>query len=228
MSREHRFGDRRELARALAARVADGLDAALSARPAASLAVPGGSTPLPWFEELRARRLPWERVWLTLTDERWVAAEDPRSNEALVRRALLVGGAAAARFVGLKTDHDTPEAGVACCERRLAEIPRPFDAVVLGMGTDGHVASLFPGGDGGGFATSALPRCVAVRPPGELEPRVSLTLSALVDSRHLVLLITGDDKWSLYRRALAQNAPLLPVHRLLERAGSRLEVYWAP
>lgn len=228
--RVQRFGDRRQLARELARSLAAGLAAAVAERGAATLVVSGGSTPKPLFAKLRRKILPWDRVSVTLADERWVAAVEAASNEGLVRRQLLVEEAAAARWVGLKNDAPTPEAGRDECERRLRRLPRPFEAVVLGMGADGHTASLFPAAAEleAGLDPDSGRLCLAVRPPAAPHPRISLTLAALLSSRRIVLHITGEEKWSVYRRALEPGpAEELPIRGVLRRAGG-VEVYWAP
>jgi len=111
----------------------------------------------------------------------------------------------------------------------LREVPRPFDAVVLGMGTDGHTASLFPSAaqTAGARADDAAATCVAVHPGGDLEPRISLTLAALVDCRRLYLHFTGEEKWRVYRDAIGGRESL-PVGEVMRRVGPRGAVYWAP
>jgi 6-phosphogluconolactonase len=230
VSTEHRFASREELAESLAATVAASLEEAIAERGIASLVVSGGTTPLPFFRALRVRPLPWQHVVVTLADDRWVPATHERSNEALVRRELLAEAAAAARFVALVSDRPTPEAGLLVAEQRIAEVPRPFDAVVLGMGTDGHTASLFPGAAGARAALHprSSARCAAIRPAGGLEPRISLTLAALIDSRRLFLHLTGEDKWRVYRASVTASARQLPVGALLRHARTAVAVHWAP
>ncbi len=228
---EHRFDDRTQLADELARSVAGDLAVAVAERGAASLVVSGGSTPRPLFERLSRAELPWNKVSVTLADERWVAADDEASNEALVRRLLVVEYAASARWVGLKNSAPTPEAGREACERRLREVPRPFDVVVLGMGGDGHTASLFPASAelAAGLDPRSRRACLAVHPPDAPHPRMSLTLAALLDSRRIVLHVTGDAKWTVYLRAL-ESGPVeeLPIRAILRGASNRLEVFWAP
>lgn len=239
MTNERHFDDREALAESLAAAVARSLEQAVTERGRASLVVSGGTTPLPFFAALRELELPWEVVTVTLADDRWVPADHPRSNEGLVRGELLVGPAAAARFVGLVHDHAahaTPEEGVAACEGALREVPRPFDVVVLGMGADGHTASLFPAAaetpaaladDAPGLGSPGRATCVAVNPGGELEPRISLTLPALVDCHRLYLHFTGEEKWRVYRDAIGGRESL-PIGEVMRRVGPRGAVYWAP
>jgi 6-phosphogluconolactonase len=141
----HRFPDCASLVRSLADEIAGWLGEAVAARGAASLVVPGGSTPGPLFDALAGKELLWSAITVTLNDERWVDPADPASNERLVRERLLTGCAAEAGFVGLKTAAATARDGLAEVEARLAAIARPFDVMLLGMGADSHTASLFPG-----------------------------------------------------------------------------------
>ncbi len=223
------FDDRDVLAAALADSVAGDLHDAAAERTAVSLVVSGGSTPRPFFEHLSRRPLAWDRVRITLADERWVPPDHEASNERLVRRHLLAGEAAVATLVGLKNAATTPEEGRDGCEQALVEVPRPFDVVVLGMGGDGHTASLFPGASelAAGLDPESRRSCLAVRPTAAPLPRMSLTLAALLDSRRLVLHVTGDDKWRVYAQALEPGPPEeLPIRALL--ATGRVQVWWAP
>lgn len=225
--REMLSDDRQSLAEALASSVADSLYATLTGRPRASLVVSGGSTPLPFFHHLRKLDLPWRQVDVTLADERWVDAENEASNERFVGRELLQELAASARFIGLKTPHASPEEG--CNEVSGAVSPlRPFDVVVLGMGGDGHTASLFPDDPliAGHLASEEL--CVAARPPSQPLPRLSLTPTALDGCQRLILHITGEQKREVYRRAKASGPPeQLPIRAFLQGPAD-IDVYWSP
>lgn len=217
------------LAAALAKSIATDLETAISERGAASLVVSGGSTPKPLFEQLSRHALAWDRVRVTLADERWVPADHEASNERLVRHHLLVAEAASAELISLKKPEPTPEAGRESCERALAAIPRPFDVVVLGMGGDGHTASLFPDAPelSAGLDRATHWTCLAVRPPAAPHPRMSLTLAAILDSRRLVLHVTGEQKRQVIERA-SELGPVeeLPIRAVL--ASGRVEVWWAP
>ena len=225
------------LAADLAESVADSLRRAVAKRGAASLAVSGGSTPLPFFRHLRRHKLPWNQVSVTLADERWVDTDHEDSNEALVRRELLVEEASGARFVPLKNDAPTPEKGEDACEKALAGLSWPLDVLILGMGGDGHTASLFPkvlkhshavrmGLD---LDTPAAKRCIAMHPAEAPHPRLSLTLKALLDCRRLILHITGEGKKKVYEKALA-GGPVddLPIRAILRQTRRPVEVHWAP
>lgn len=213
---------------ALSAQIGSALHAAIRARATASLLVPGGRTPVALFRELRRQRLDWSCVTIGLTDERWVPSEHADSNARLVRHELLVGAAAAAGFVPLHNAAPTAAQGAAQSWRMMQAMPRPFDVTVLGMGDDGHFASLFPGSPGVGVAldAGAAPGCVAMQAPVAPCDRLSLNLAALAQSRRLVLFITGQHKLELVE-STAGRAPL-PVDSLLSLCGPEPEVYWAP
>jgi 6-phosphogluconolactonase len=225
------FADSAALAATLAGDVVDRLQRALDAGREASLLVPGGRTPAQLFDRLATVPLRWARVHVGLTDERRVPRDDPASNERLVRERLLVGAAAAARFTGLADDAQDPDVAAAHAFAALAPLPRPFDAVVLGMGDDGHFASLFPGGDGLATALdpAAAPGCVAMRAPAAPHERLSLNLAALLASRFVALAVTGAAKRRVLDAAATPGPPTdLPVRALLAARQVPVTVYWAP
>lgn len=232
---EQFFDDRATMASALAEAVAENLRAAQRERSRATLAVPGGTTPRDFLRALRACSVDWSRISVTLTDERWVPADHAESNERMVRAELRledssgVSGPAAASWVALYTGHPDPESARAECERRLRPL-LPFDVVVLGMGVDGHIASLFP--RQAGLAAALDPNgdrlCGPARAPDTGAPRLSLHAPALLTARRTYLLISGADKLAVFREALAGANPAeLPVAALREVAPP-LRVYWAP
>ncbi len=215
------------LAAAIGALLADGL----SRRPAASLVVSGGSTPYPMYARLAQQKLDWSRVQITLADERWVAPDHADSNERRVRASLLRHDAAAARFIGLKTEAKRPADGAAAAWVALTGVPRPFDVVVLGMGEDGHVASLFPGSSElpAGLDPRARPACIAVQPALAPHARLSLNLAALLQSRHIVIQIIGALKWRVYEKARGAGRPEdMPVRAILRQSAVPVDVYWCP
>ncbi|MGN6683158.1 MAG: 6-phosphogluconolactonase [Devosia sp.] len=222
------FSTKQQLADALAAVVASDLAAGIAARGAASLAVSGGTTPVMFFAALAQHAdVDWGRVIVTLVDERWVDESSDRSNARLVRQHLLQGSAAAARFVPLYQGGDTPDAEKAGAAQ--ADVPRPFDAVILGMGNDGHTASFFPGGDTLDEALTATGPVVAIRAPGAGEPRVTLTLSQLLEARALYLHIEGEGKLATLEQAEAEG-PVedMPVRAILRETQTPLTIYWCP
>lgn len=222
------FATAQALASALTETVATVVKDAIKERDKASLAVPGGKTPLLFFQTLRRQPLAWEKVYVTLTDERWVPTDTDASNEKVVKELLLPPGS---HFTGLKNDSPTPEAGRGQCQRLLEQFPRPFDAVIVGMGEDGHIASLFPYSPAINMALAPENPllCIAMTSPDAPHLRMSLTLSALLQSRHLYLLVTGKKKRDILEQALkeiARNA--LPVSSLLYQRKVPVEIYWAP
>lgn len=222
------FRDAAELDRALARHVAVRLVLGIAARGVATLAVSGGRTPVGFFEELSREPLAWSRVSVTLADERWVDPEHPDSNERLVRTHLLKNAAAAARFVPLKNAAATPEAGAGAAAAALHELPLPFEVAVLGMGEDGHTASLFPGAAelAAGLGAAASP-CLAVNPPEAAHPRLSLTLGALLNSHHIVVQIAGEAKLGVIRRAFqAGPAAELPIRAIIHQRRVPVDVFW--
>ncbi len=227
----HNWPDRDALAEGLADYIAALLADRITHAGAASLAVSGGTTPVRLFEALAKTDIDWARVTITLVDERWVDAGAPRSNAALVRRHLLTGKAAVARFLPLYTPDHTPEAGWLAAELRLRLAPMPLTVAVLGMGEDGHTASFFPGGDRLGAALD--PRTTRmteiIRAPSAGEPRITLTLATLLAAERLVLHIEGEAKRRVLEGALADGPVTdMPVRTVLNQDKVPVEVHWAP
>ncbi|MDJ0778854.1 MAG: 6-phosphogluconolactonase [Gammaproteobacteria bacterium] len=231
---EHRFDDRDAMIEALRQTIAGELDNALAQNAQATLLLSGGSSPAPLYRGLSETPLDWQRVDVALVDERWVDPGDAASNERLLRATLLQNHAAAARFTGMKNNHPSPFSGESECNRAYARLQTPFDLALLGMGPDGHTASLFPGASG---LTEALDRqlhCAAIRArrsevTGEFLERMTLTPWSLLQSRRLLLMITGDEKWRVYQQARQNGADIdLPVSLLLDQDRVPVAVYWAP
>lgn len=225
------FKDSATLVAALAGQVADLLRAGIKARGRASLVVSGGSTPVPFFAALSDLQLDWEDVTITLADERWVEPSDAASNEHLVRRHLLQNRAALARFVGLKTEAATAAEGESECAEHLGGVPRPFDALILGMGNDGHTASLFPEATRLRRALSldSGQLCMAITPPSAPHERMTLTLPTLLQSRQIILHLVGSEKRAVYEKALTEG-PVgeMPIRAVLNQTISPVTVFWCP
>jgi 6-phosphogluconolactonase len=227
----HAFADAEALAAQLALDVSTKLSEAIAARGSASIAVSGGSTPKRFFEALSGRDIAWERVTVTLVDERFVPADNPRSNHLLVATHLLKDKAAGAIFLPLYADVASALQAAAIATDRTADIGNPFDVAILGMGTDGHTASFFPGGNHLERAIAAdTPRGVmTMDADGAGEERLTFTFSSLADARLLVLHIEGDQKKEVLARAEGGSDEMeMPIRAMLNRAGSDLEIYWAP
>jgi 6-phosphogluconolactonase len=226
-----KFSDMDALSSALAEQLAASLKGAIAARGLASLVVSGGNSPVPLFERLRTQSIDWSRLCVALADERWVEPTAAGSNEKLVRDVLLQGPAAAARFLGLKNAAPTPDLGAVSAWETFARVPRPFDAVVLGMGDDGHTASLFPRSPNlpSALNPAAVAGCVGMWAPVAPHPRLSLNLSALLDARRIVVLIGGEAKWRTYVAA-SEPGPIeeMPVRAVLRQTRTPVDVMWAP
>ena len=229
--REQRDATPVEQAATLAAAIAAQLAAALTRRPLASLVVSGGRTPDLMFGHLAQHALEWSRVQITLADERWVATDDGASNERLVRAALLREKAAKAQWVGMKNAAATPAAGAQRTWLAINAMAQPFDVVVLGMGDDGHTASLFPGSAelAAGLDDRAAAGCIAVHPPAAPHDRLSLNVAALLRSRRIFIQICGAQKWRVYTQALA-DGPIddMPIRSVLRQQQVPVDVYWCP
>lgn len=227
------FDDAQSMAAALADEIVARLSHGVRRRDAASLVVSGGTTPGILFDVLATRAAPWDRVFVTPTDERWVSPDDDRSNEKLVHSRLLRGQAAAAHFVPLMTRHASPAQAEAEIDRAVGAMPRPFDVTLLGMGNDGHTASLFPGAKELAVALDlhapTLVRAITPTNVATTGPRMSLSLRAILASRLIVVLIRGEEKMKTYRRAMAERDPLdMPIRAVLHQSVTPVEVYWAP
>ena len=225
------FSDRTSLVEELAGKIGELLKKGIATTGRASIALSGGSTPVALFERLSLLDIPWKNVDVTLVDERWVETTEEDSNERLVRTHLLQNRAAAASFTGMKNTAATAGAGEKGCEKQLQNISRPFDVLILGMGGDGHTASLFPGAEKLAAATAmdSGRTCMALAPLTAPHERMSLTLPAILDSRQLFLHITGQGKRDVLNQALG-DGPLeeMPIRFALKQQSTPLSVYWSP
>jgi 6-phosphogluconolactonase len=199
-----RYPDFDTLSRALSSSIAADLRAAIAARGQASLVVSGGRSPVKLFEDLREHVLDWTQVSVRLVDE---------------------------RFAGLKNAAATPALGAAPAWASFASVPQPFDVLVLGMGDDGHTASLFPNSPNlaAGLDPGAAPGCIAMTAPSAPTERLSLNLAALLHSRRIVILLNGESKWRTYIAA-SQSGPTehMPVRAVLRQQRTPVDVIWAP
>lgn len=227
----HEFSDGGALADALAETVAAALRTAIAERGAATIAVSGGSTPKQFFKALSTKDIDWPKVTVTLVDERFVSADDPRSNHLLVAENLLQGAAAKASFLPLYRETASAMEAARLAGADVASLPAPLDVVILGMGNDGHTASFFPGGNHLAEALSAeTPRgVITMEAEGAGEIRLTLTFSCLQDARLLALHIEGQAKKETLEKALAAGSESdMPVRAMFRRAATPVDIFWAP
>lgn len=215
-------------AEGLADSVAEHLSERLLMAPRASLVVSGGSTPLPFFKALREKPLDWPRVDVLLADERWVAEDDSASNTRLVKENLLQGPASEAHFLSLKQPGQTPEEGLDAVRDELKELHLPIDVLILGMGNDGHTASLFP--DAPELAQALDPSSdelvAAMNPPSQPQKRITLTYRALQGAAFTALHLKGDDKLATLKSACEalDEVIQMPVRAFIKPG---LRIFWS-
>lgn len=227
------FAERSELQDTAASLIVKSLHLGLLTRGTASLVVTGGRIVGGIYDRLACNALSWKAVTIILSDERWVDPTSKDSNEYLVRRHLLQENAAAARFIPLFSKQITQQAAAASASARIADIQRPFDLVLLGMGEDGHFASLFPGSSalGAGLSSDTSQHCIAVPAanPAPGQPRLSLTVSTLLDSRAVLIVATGKVKRQAFERAQHVNRPAdTPISSVLHQSRIPVRFLWAP
>jgi 6-phosphogluconolactonase len=213
----HDFENRDALAQALADRVARGLSRAISRKGDAVLAVSGGTTPKLFFEHLSREPITWEKVTITLVDERQVDESNPRSNARLVKQALFQNLAVQAKFVPL-------------FHNELAASDLVPDVVVLGMGEDGHTASFFPGGNKlvEALSDKTTTAVLTMQAPGAPEPRITFSLATLLKAKVVCLHIEGQAKQTVLEKAhVGSDIMEMPIRAVLQ-GGAPLEIFWCP
>lgn len=230
----HPCPDAATLAQTLAADIAQRLRAAVTERGQALLAVSGGISPVPLFQQLSQQALPWAQVTVLLVDERCVPPDHADSNSALVRQHLLQGEAAAARWCPFfdalphfDADTDLPPL-TAAAHRRLQALPWPLDVAVLGMGEDGHTASLFPHAPGLEVALTSTAPVAWTRPSTAPHARLTLTLPTLLAAHCLVLPLQGPTKQAVFERACVAPTADLPISLVIHQCPSPVHVWTAP
>ncbi|OAI94379.1 6-phosphogluconolactonase [Pseudomonas putida] len=223
----HELKTAEQLARQLAADVAARLRSAIAGQGGATLVVSGGRSPVAFLQALAQEALDWSKVTVSLADERWVPVEHADSNEGLLRRHLLQGEAAKARLVGLYHQAASLEAAALAADQALSELP-PIDVLVLGMGDDGHTASLFPDSPNlaEGLRRDGERRCLPMLAPRVPHQRLSLTRRLLATAGFTALSVQGSGKLATLRAALAGNEPAqMPIRAFLH---DPLSIYWCP
>ena len=220
-----------ELADAVAGDVGFIIESAVEARNASLIAVPGGKTGPAIFAQLAAQSLPWKRVTIVPTDERLVPMDDERSNVRAIARAFLPTGA---RVIPIAADIADYKLAGNSADARLQDLPWPPDLVWLGMGADGHTASIFPGPDlQAALDAPKARRAIGVMPDPLPEDapvaRVTLTRAAILAARTILITVTGQHKRDLLEGAIADgHSSKLPIGRVLAEADQPIDIHWCP
>lgn len=232
---EHFFNNRDEMFEALATYCRETLEHAQGSNGSAGFFVSGGSTPKPLYENLAQSDLAWANINVALVDERWVEPDSNSSNQRFIESSLLQHNAKSANFVPMKNAAQSAKAGLAETIEAYDNINSLWDLTILGMGNDGHTASIFPYCEGLTQALDMdseqlLSAIIANKSEvtGDNLERITLSLAGLMKSRHLVLLITGQSKLDVYREALQSQTPQqTPISAVLQQQKVPVHVYWA-
>jgi 6-phosphogluconolactonase len=228
MITEHEYPTRDDASAGAATFIGARLRERLESAGTAGLVVSGGSTPVRCFEYLSTAPLDWTRVRVAMSDERWTPPGSKDSNETLVRTYLMQNAAAAATLLPVYAEGTTPAERATVLGACTDELPRPFACTLLGMGGDGHFASLFP--DAANLSTgldaSGGDAFIPVFTSASAHPRISMTLPALLDSEAIVLLFFGAEKRAVFESALTVDPPL-PITALLLQRQVPVQVFWA-
>ncbi len=235
MVKEFLSDNRQHLYQNVAARCAHQLKSIIEEDGKASMIVPGGTTPAPVFELLSKMPLAWNKVSIVPSDERWIATDQKQSNQYLIEQTLLINHASVAHLVPLKNSAKTPLEGEKLTEDNLQRFNQPHAVSVLGMGNDGHFASLFPGSP---QLQEALDinnsrKCTAIDATGcpvagDYTDRMSLTMTEIIHSKLIIIIITGQQKLDIIRNAArGQASPDVPVSLLISQNKTPVEIYYS-
>lgn len=231
---EHFFESKEAMTSKLAMLLENELSEAIRTSNQAVLGVSGGSSPKAAYEYLSTVNLGWANITVAMVDERWVDASHEKSNEAFIKATLLQNFGAAASFVTMKNSAPTAILGHSDVEYAYRAIGKPFDVTILGMGPDGHTASLFPHADGLEEAlktdnlTAAI-NAIESEVTGSITERMTLSLNGIATSKHVILLISGEDKKAVYEQAKAGGVVEdMPLRAVLNQKDLKLTVFWSP
>jgi 6-phosphogluconolactonase len=220
-----------ELADAVAGDVGFIIESAVDARGSSLIALPGGSTGPAIFPKLAAQKLPWKKVTIIPTDDRLVPMEDERSNVRAIAKAFLPAGA---RVIPIATEIADYRLAGNSADARLQDLSWPPDLVWLGMGKDGHTASIFTGPDlQDALDAPKARRAIGVMPDpmpeDALTARVSLTRASILSARTILITITGDEKRAVLEQAIADGqSSKLPIGRVLAEVDQPIDIHWCP
>jgi len=223
------FENSSDAALAAGKRLVNAIHRQLESSDRTAVVVSGGSTPAPVYSYMAHKELEWQRVNVLLSDERWVPADHPDSNEKMLRDALETSRASYAQISSYFDATSSLDDRCAELEKEFSRLPLPFASVLLGMGADGHIASLFPDVDGlqDGFDPQSPRSFIPVRTPSSPYERLSMTMAALLQTDEILLLITGEEKRNRLEEA-ADAESKLPIAHLLRQQNVPVDVFWAP
>ena len=225
------YEDAAELAEAIAGDVGFIIESALDARGDCVIALSGGKTPVPAYEKLAKAKLNWKKVTIVPVDDRLVDVTDPGSNVGMLAKTFLPKGG---RVMPLSAENKDYKAAGNAADARLQDLHWPPDLILLGMGEDGHTASIFPGPDlEAALDAPKARRAIGVMPDPLPEdapfPRVTLTRASILSSRSLMIVITGDKKRAVLEQAISDGAgSKLPIGRVLAELDQPIDIHWAP
>lgn len=223
------FESRSDAALAAGKRLVNALHRRLNSHDSAALVVSGGSTPAPVYSYMAHKELPWQRVHVLLSDERWVPPDHSDSNERMLRDSLATSRASYAQISSYFDTTMSVEDRCAYLDQEISKLPTPFCCALLGMGDDGHFASLFPDADSlqDGLDLRSPRTFIPVHTPSSPHPRLSMTLAALLRSDEILLLVSGAEKRAQLEQA-ANPKSELPIAHLLRQQRVPVDVFWAP
>ena len=224
------FSSKEQLDRSLSQRIAKIMSRALRDYSKGTLVVSGGRSPIGFFKLLSKTQIDWANIVVTLADDRWVDVSHKDSNERLVRDLMLRNHAENAKFVSLKTGDDSASDGAIELEHSFPKIIS-FSLVILGMGADGHTASIFPNTDSlrDGIDLNSSKQFIASKPADAPHMRISMTARRLLAADEIIIHITGDEKRKVLDKALAgTDAAEIPVRIILNQAKVPVTVFWSP
>ncbi|MBE0367492.1 6-phosphogluconolactonase [Pseudoalteromonas aurantia] len=230
---ERLFDSKAQMTEALAALLEHGIDGGIQRDGNALVMVSGGSSPAPAYKHLSNLPLEWQKISIAMVDERWVDANHDKSNEAFIHETLLQNKASGAAFITMKNSAHSASIGQVECEQAYQALKVP-DVTILGMGPDGHTASLFPNSQGLPHALQTTEIVCAIdaiesEVTGSITERMSLTLFGIARSREVVLLISGDEKRAMYEQAKVEGSELeIPLRAVLNHPDINLSVFWCP
>ena len=205
------------------------VDGAIANCGKASALLSGGTSPIDFYKLLSNIELDWEKIFLSLSDERWVDTNSDDSNEKLIKDVLIQNKASLANFIGLKSDGDIKNSGCKKTEDKLKKLPQPFDIVLLGMGNDGHTASLFPDSPDtiNALDMNADSLTMPIIRENQDIARITMTLKTLLSSRHIKLLFFGEEKWQIYKKAKEEKTIKYPISYILHQDIVPVTIYYA-